>query len=35
MKVTEILPRLKDGGAFVKFEHNPEVTVQEIEGIST
>lgn len=25
MKVTEILPRLKDGGAFVKFQHDPSL----------
>ena len=33
MKVTEILPRLKDGGAFVKFSHPDGVTAQEIEGL--
>lgn len=32
MKVTEIVPRLKDGGAFVKFSHPPEITAREIEG---
>lgn len=31
MKVTEILPRLKDGGAFVKFSHSAEVSTEEIE----
>jgi len=31
--VTEILPRLKDGGAFVKFSHNGEVTGKEIEAL--
>lgn len=31
-KLTEILPRLKDGGAFVKFSHPPELAVAEIEG---
>lgn len=33
MKITEILPRLKDGGAFVKFEHSPGVSEKEIEGV--
>jgi hypothetical protein len=32
VKVTEILPRLKDGGAFVKFSHASELTAKEIEG---
>lgn len=32
MKVTEILPRLKDGGAFVKVSHGPEVKAQDLEG---
>ncbi|KAI0425029.1 RNA12 protein [Xylaria sp. FL1042] len=32
LRVTEILPRVKDGGAFVKFVHPPEVTPKEIEG---
>ncbi|KAI5864282.1 RNA12 protein-domain-containing protein [Durotheca rogersii] len=32
-KVTEILPRLKDGGAFVKFNHPADVPAQEIEEI--
>ncbi|CAG8956475.1 hypothetical protein HYFRA_00003861 [Hymenoscyphus fraxineus] len=32
LKVTEILPRLKDGGAFVKFQHEGGVTAQEIES---
>ncbi|KAI6360275.1 mitochondrial escape protein 2 [Pyricularia grisea] len=31
IKVTEIIPRLKDGGAFVKFSHGPETTPAEIE----
>ncbi|RYP92433.1 hypothetical protein DL770_001450 [Monosporascus sp. CRB-9-2] len=31
IKVTEILPRLKDGGAFVKFSHPPDVSAREIE----
>ena len=33
MKIIEILPRLKDGGAFVKFSHADEITAQEIEGL--
>jgi hypothetical protein len=33
MKVTEILPRLKDGGAFVKFSHPDGVTAKEIEDL--
>lgn len=33
MKVTEILPRLKDGGAFVKFSHEQGITAKEIEGL--
>ncbi|KAI0518459.1 RNA12 protein [Xylaria bambusicola] len=32
LKVTEILPRVKDGGAFVKFVHPPGVTAREVEG---
>ena len=32
LKVTEILPRLKEGGAFVKFSHDPGITAAEIEG---
>ncbi|KAH7347775.1 RNA12 protein [Plectosphaerella cucumerina] len=32
MKVTEILPRLKDGGAFVKVSHGPDVTAEDLEG---
>lgn len=31
MKVTEILPRLKDGGAFVKFSHPAGLSAAEIE----
>ncbi|KAJ9133533.1 hypothetical protein NKR23_g10680 [Pleurostoma richardsiae] len=31
MKVTEIIPRLKDGGAYVKFSHPPETPATEIE----
>lgn len=33
IKVTEIIPRLKDGGAYVKFSHPEEITVEEIEGM--
>ena len=33
MKVTEIIPRLKDGGAFVKFNHPAEISATEIEGL--
>ncbi|CAJ2511072.1 Uu.00g066970.m01.CDS01 [Anthostomella pinea] len=32
VKVTEILPRLKDGGAFVKFTHPTDMSAKEIEG---
>jgi hypothetical protein len=32
MKVTDIIPRLKDGGAFVKFSHPAEISAAEIEG---
>ncbi|MCJ1387141.1 mitochondrial escape protein 2 [Xylographa soralifera] len=32
IKVTEVLPRLKEGGAFVKFSHEPHVEAKEIEG---
>ncbi|KAL6824252.1 RNA12 domain-containing protein [Trichoderma sp. SZMC 28015] len=32
IKVTEILPRLKDGGAFVKFEYDASLNVTEIEA---
>jgi len=32
VKVTEIVPRLKDGGAYVKFSHPDEITAEEIEG---
>ncbi|KAK0612815.1 RNA12 protein-domain-containing protein [Bombardia bombarda] len=31
MKVTEIIPRLKDGGAFVKFTHPNDISATEIE----
>jgi hypothetical protein len=33
IKVTEILPRLKDGGAFVKFSHPDGITAQEVETL--
>ncbi|PNP52970.1 hypothetical protein THARTR1_06485 [Trichoderma harzianum] len=32
IKVTEILPRLKDGGAFVKFEYDASLNATEIEA---
>ncbi|KAM0455919.1 hypothetical protein ACHAO4_004001 [Trichoderma viride] len=32
IKVTEILPRLKDGGAFVKYEYDSSLSVSEIEA---
>ncbi|MCJ1387162.1 mitochondrial escape protein 2 [Xylographa bjoerkii] len=32
IKVTEVLPRLKEGGAFVKFSHEPQIELKEIEG---
>ena len=32
LKVTEIVPRLKDGGAFVKFSHPADVSTADIEG---
>ncbi|KAI2632364.1 RNA12 protein-domain-containing protein [Hypoxylon sp. NC1633] len=33
IKVTEILPRLKDGGAFVKFSYPADVPVKDIEAM--
>lgn len=33
VEITEILPRLKDGGAFVKFSHENGVTAKEIEEL--
>ncbi|KAH8672653.1 escape protein-like protein 2 [Tricladium varicosporioides] len=33
IKVTEILPRLKDGGAFVKFQYPAGLTPIEVEGL--
>ncbi|KAI0381532.1 RNA12 protein-domain-containing protein [Hypomontagnella monticulosa] len=35
VKVTEILPRLKDGGAFVKFSYPANVSVKDIEAAVT
>lgn len=32
VKVTEILPRTKDGGAFVRFSHPDKITLREVEG---
>ena len=32
LKITEIVPRVKDGGAFVKFAYNEDVPLSEIEG---
>ena len=32
IKVTEVMPRVKEGGAFVKFSHDDAVTLPEIEG---
>ena len=32
MKVTEILPRLKDGGAYLKFSHPDGISAKEVEG---
>lgn len=32
IKVTEIVPRLKDGGAFVKFSHPAEISPEQVEG---
>lgn len=31
LSVTEIIPRLKDGGAFVKFSHPQEMTAEQVE----
>jgi hypothetical protein len=33
IKVTEILPRLKDGGAFVKFSHPNEIAAKDIASL--
>ncbi|KAI2625279.1 RNA12 protein-domain-containing protein [Hypomontagnella submonticulosa] len=35
VKVTEILPRLKDGGAFVKFSYPADVSVKQVEEAVT
>jgi hypothetical protein len=32
IRVTEILPRLKDGGAYVKFKYDAQMDPAEIEG---
>ncbi|KAF2083889.1 hypothetical protein K490DRAFT_50506 [Saccharata proteae CBS 121410] len=32
IEVEEVLPRLKEGGAFVKFRHDPSIDVESIEG---
>ena len=32
LKINQIIPRLSDGGAFVKFSHDAGITVKEIEG---
>ena len=32
IKITEVIPRIKDGGAFVKFTHEGEASPAEIEG---
>ena len=32
LKVTEVLPRVKEGGAFVKFSHEEAITPTELEG---
>lgn len=32
IKVVEIIPRLKEGGAFVKFSYSPDVSLAEIES---
>lgn len=33
IRVTEILPRLKDGGAYVKFKYDAQMDPAEIEGM--
>ena len=33
IKVTEVLPRLKEGGAFIKFAHEPQIESKDIEGL--
>ena len=32
IKVIEVIPRLKEGGAFIKFSHGPQIQASEIEG---
>ena len=32
VEVNEVFPRLKEGGAFVKFSHEPQISAAEIEG---
>jgi hypothetical protein len=32
LKVTEVMPRIKEGGAFVKFQHDDEVSTRDLEG---
>jgi hypothetical protein len=32
LKVTEVLPRIKEGGCFVKFSHDDAISLQELEG---
>lgn len=34
LKVTEIMPRLKDGGAFVKVQHDASIPATEIESMN-
>lgn len=34
LRITEIIPRIKDGGAFVKFTYEGEASPAEIEGTS-
>ncbi len=34
LRVIEILPRLKDGGCFVKFSHPDTIRCEEVEGVS-
>lgn len=33
IKITEILPRLKDGGAFIKFSHPDGITAEEVQTL--
>ena len=32
LKVTEVMPRLREGGAFVKFSHEDAISLTELEG---